>query len=489
MHKRVVSALFLVIATVALAEAQSAISVAGVVNAASFAQGAIAPGSMISIFGTGLAPSTLQASSLPLPTRLNGTSIAIAGQNIPLIFVSTTQVNAQLPFQLSSGSAVLTVQNGSGLSASRTITIAPTSPAVFTTTSDGKGDAITVHANFSPVRRVTGESAQTGETIILFCTGLGAVNNFSSAGSAAPSSPLATTIQTPTVLMDGRSAQVTFSGLAPGFVGLYQINLVVPQGVGGDVLTTVNVGSTSSNPVVINVRGIFTIFSNYSGTVEYRTGQKYQIEWNGFLSQSATTFGGNYRLLSGTSVLDSGSVQLQNTSPVFVGSGRSTLLGGVFAIGMDTLDAGKSFFGILYDAASIDQVKDFDAYYASFTVTKVTPVPPPAPPVTGITATCASLEGTLVYSGTVFLGRVTSNTFAADSLGNPYGAYGSPYSSTSIFNTFGLYGSQFSSTSAFNDLASTPPTITNGVAAAYLTTNQVKTPRIDPRTLYPCIGK
>jgi hypothetical protein len=156
---------------------------------------------------------------------------------------------------------------------------------------------------------------------------------------------------------------------------------------------------------------------------------------------------------------------------------------------MDTLDAGKSFFGILYDAPSIDQVKDFDAYYAAFTVTKVTPAPPPAPPVTGITATCASLEGTVVYSGTVFLGRVTSNTFAADSLGNPYGAYGSPYSATSIFNSFGSYGSQFSSTSAFNDLATNPPIITNGVVAAYLTTNQIKTPRIDPRALYPCIGK
>jgi hypothetical protein len=237
------------------------------------------------------------------------------------------------------------------------------------------------------------------------------------------------------------------------------------------------------------VRGVFTIFSNYSGTVEYKTGQKYQIEWNSVSSQSPTAFGGNYRLLSGSSVIDSGNIQLQNTSPVFKGAGRSTSLGGVFAIAMDTLDAGKSFFGILYDAASIDQVKDFDAYYATFTVTKVTPVPPPAPPVTGITATCASLEGTLVYSGTVFLGRVTSNASAADSLSNPYGAYGSPYSATSIFNTFGLYGSQFSTTSAFNDLASNPPIITNGVVGAYLTTNQIKTPRIDPRALFPCIGK
>jgi uncharacterized protein (TIGR03437 family) len=488
-QKEVVLALFLAIGAPILAAAQTSITVAGVVNAASFGQGSLAPGSMISIFGTGLAPSTMQASSLPLPTILNGTSVSIAGQGIPLFFVSATQINAQLPFQISSGSAVLSVQNASGSVATRTLTIASTSPAVFTTTSDGKGDAVSVHADFSLVRRATGQNAQIGETIILFCTGLGAVNNFSTAGAAAPSSPLATTTQTPTVLMDGRLAQVTYSGLAPGFIGLYQINLVVPQGVGGDVVTTVTAGGVTSNPVVINVRGVFAISSNYAGTVQYRTGQKYQMEWNSISSQSATTFGGNYRLLSGTSVIDNGSVQLQNTSPVFIGSGRSTSVGGTFSVAMDTLDAGNSFFGLLYDAPSIDQVKDVNAYYASFTVTKVTPVAPPALPVTGITATCVSLEGTLVYSGTVFLGRVTSNTFAADSIGNPYGAYGSPYSATSIFNTFGLYGSQFSSTSAFNDLATNPPIITNGVLAAYLTTNQIKTPRIDPRSLFPCIGK
>ena len=479
--------MFFVIGTIA--PAQTSISVAGVVNAASFAQESVAPGSMISIFGTGLATRTVQASSLPLPNILDGTSVTVGGSALPLFFVSAGQINAQLPFQVANGSVQLTVRNSAGSTATRSITISAAAPGVFTTTSNGKGNAIAVHADFKLVQKITGGNALAGETIILFCTGLGALDNFNSAGTIAPSVPLANTVQKPTVLMDGRPAQVVFSGLAPGFIGLYQINFVVPQGVGGDVITTLTVGGVSSNPVTINVRGAYSLSSNYSGIIEYRNGQKYQMEWNSFSSLSPTTFGGNYRLLSGNAVLDSGSFQIQNTSPVFVGTGHSNTFAQDFVAAADTLDAGNSFFGILYEAPSLDKVTDFDAWYAGFTVTRAPPAPPPAPPVSGISSSCASLEGTLIFSGATFLGRVTSNQFAADSIGNQFGTYGSPFSAFSIFNTFGAYGSQFSSTSAFNDFASNPPIITNGSAAAYLTTNQFRTPRIDTRALLPCVGR
>ena len=484
-----VTASLLVFATGNVVRAQTSVSIAGVVNAASFAQESVAPGSMVSIFGTGMATRTVQASTLPLPTTLDGTSVTVGGTALPLFFVSAGQINAQLPFQVANGSVPLTVRNSAGSTATRSITISTAAPGVFTTTSNGKGNAIAVHPDFRLIQKITGENALAGETLILFCTGLGALDNFSSAGTVAPNVPLANTIQKPTVLMDGRPAQVVFSGLAPGFIGLYQINFVVPQGVGGDVSTTLTAGGASSNPVTINVRGAYSLSSNYSGILEYRTGQKYQMEWNSFSSLSPTTFGGNYRVLNGNTVVDSGSFQIQNTSPVFVGTGHSNTFGQDFVAGADTLDAGSSFFGILYDAPSLDKVKDFDAWYASFTVTRSTPVPPPAPPVSGFSSTCSSLEGTLIFSGTTFLGRVTSNQFAADSIGNQFGTYGSPFSALSIFNTFGAYGSQFSPTSAFNDFASNPPIITNGLAAAYLTTNQFKTPRIDTRALLPCVGR
>jgi uncharacterized protein (TIGR03437 family) len=465
-----------------------------VVNGASFAQGAIAPGTIVSIFGNGLARNTMVASSLPLPNSLDGTSISIGGQALPLFFVSANQINAQMPFQVASGPAQLMVQDSSGATTFRTVTIAAGSPAIFTTTSDGKGEAIAVHADFTPVRRAVLEYALTGETIILFCSGLGLVENFNTAGVAGPSSPLANTIIRPTIAMGGRPAQVTFSGLAPGFVGLYQINVVVPPGVGGDVVTTVRVGDAISNEVTINVAGTYTLAENYAGIIEYKTtGDRFQLELSSFSSLSPNRSGGRYRLLNAGSVIDNGTFEIQSTESLFIASGRSSVLGQPFVGLMDTLDAGHSFFGLLYDAESLDKVQNADDWYAGFEVVAVVP-PPPAPPppvLPGIPSSCAAVEGALIFADdSTFLGRITSNTFAGDSIGNQFGPYGSQFSSTSIFNQFGPYGSQFSPTSAFNSLATRPPIIfINQTAVAFLTTNQTKTPRIDPRALFPCIGR
>jgi hypothetical protein len=161
---------------------------------------------------------------------------------------------------------------------------------------------------------------------------------------------------------------------------------------------------------------------------------------------------------------------------------------------MDTLDAGHSFFGLLYNSDSLDKVQDANDWYAGFEVTAVEPEPPvatPPPVLPGIPSSCAAVEGALIFAddGT-FLGRITSNTFARDSIGNEFGPYGSEFSPTSIFNEFGRYGGEFSSTSAFNDFATRPPIIfINQTAVAYLTTNEFKSPRIDPRALFPCIGR
>jgi uncharacterized protein (TIGR03437 family) len=464
--------------------------VGGVVNAGSFVPGPVAPGTIVSIFGTNLASQTLSATSLPLPTALAGTSVTLAGQALPLFFVSSGQINAQIPFGLPNGAASMIVRNVTGPSSAFSVSIATTSPAIFTTTADGKGAAISVHVDFKLVQKLSGQNANAGETIVLFCTGLGAVEGFSTAGVAGPSSPLARTSQTTTVSMDGRPAQVSYAGLVPGLAGLYQINFVVPVGVGGDVVTTVSVGGVSSNPTTINVRGAYTLGASYSGTITSKAGDKFPLSVGPFASQSATIFTGPYSIFSGTLAVDRGSFLLQSTTTVFALLGRSSITGGAFVGIMDTLDAGRSFFGLLYDTDSLDKVKDLDSWYASFVFTLDAPAVPVIPPILpGVSAACASIEGAVIFSGNQFLGRVTSNTFAADSIGNKYGLYGSPYSTTSIFNEYSLFGGAFSSTSAFNSLASNPPIISKGTAAAYLTTNQLKTPGIDPRTLYSCIGR
>ena len=309
-------------------------------------------------------------------------------------------------------------------------------------------------------------------------------------GGAGPSSPLARAMTSTTVLMDGRSAQVTFAGLAPGFAGLYQINFVVPAGVGGDVVTTVQVGNTVSNEVTINVAGAYSVAANYSGILEFTdTGEQSRLEFNSFTFSSQGSFQGLFRLLSSGVLVDSGSARVDSTEDIFIIT-VTTASGASFPGIMDTLDAGHSFFGLLF--------ADSDAYnrgdwFASFEVTAAPPPPPPPPPTVlpGISTSCALLEGALIYAddGT-FLGEITFNTYAADSIGNPYGRYGSEYSSTSIFNRYGRYGSEYSTTSAFNEFASRPPIIfLNGRAVAYLTVNQFRTPRVDPRALYPCIGR
>ena len=137
----------------------------------------------------------------------------------------------------------------------------------------------------------------------------------------------------------------------------------------------------------------------------------------------------------------------------------------------------------------------------SFTpVRAFTPKPPltPAPPTVGGggpsglgSFSCAAVEGALLFATDgQFLGKITSNRFDSDSIGNQYGSYGSKYSSTSIFNPYGQYGSQFSSESAFNPSASNPPVLyINNRGVAYLTVNQALSPRIVPQQIYPCIGR
>jgi hypothetical protein len=359
--------------------------------------------------------------------------------------------------------------------------------------SNGSGEAAALHADFSPVRRAVLEYALAGETIMVFCTGLGAVNGAVSPGFAAPSNPPATTVSMPTVTMDGRTAQVVFSGLAPGFAGLYQVNFVVPPGVGGDVVTTIQIGGVTSNEVTINVAGTYALGRNYTGVIEYRgTGARYQLAFD-TINSSSTGFTGQYRVLSGATVADRGSIEVQSTQTVFALYGLSTTTGQRFVGITDTLDAGRSFFGVLYDTDAFEKIQDPDSWYAGFEVVVAPPPPPPPPPpvLPGVSFSCLAVEGALIFATDgQFLGRITSNQFAADSIGNRFGLYGSEFSQTSIFNQFGRYGSQFSSTSAFNEFATSPPIVfINNNAVAFLTVNQFKTPRIDPRALFPCIGR
>jgi uncharacterized protein (TIGR03437 family) len=209
----------------------------GVVNTADYTA-ALAPGAMISLFGTNLAAATRQAAGAPLPTTLDGVSVEVAdgGRTLqaPLFFVSAGQINAQLPSGLQSASVSVRVRNARGDSQAVTAPVRARAPRLFTRTQDGKGEAILLHAaDYGLVSRE--RPALPNEYLVLYLTGLGAVTPEATAGRPGGDGGASGTLQrvtdTVTATMGGRDAVVHFAGLAPGFMGLYQVNLQAPAGL------------------------------------------------------------------------------------------------------------------------------------------------------------------------------------------------------------------------------------------------------------------
>ena len=233
-----------------------------VVNGASFRpatepNSAIAPGAIVAIFGTDLAGGTQLASDVPLLTTLGDTSVTFNNIPAPLFFVSSVQINAQVPFELVTGAGTVTVQvkRGSETSTAQPIGLAAVSPGVFTLNQQGTGPGAILHAdNFQPVSESA--PAQPGEFLLIFSTGLGSVQPEVPSGNVAPSTePLARTLSTPLVNIAGLPAQVSFSGLAPGFVGLYQVNVQVPGGVPlGTQEVEIIINNVPGNTVTIAVQ-------------------------------------------------------------------------------------------------------------------------------------------------------------------------------------------------------------------------------------------
>ena len=172
----------------------------GVVNAASFstdpqtaACGVILPqppvgrGGIASIFGDNLADTPVAADSLPLPTELGGVKVRFNGMEAPLFYVSPGQINVQVPWQLEGFSASMEIEKqtptGTVVSAAAPVALATGAPGIFTRSGTGEGQAVIVHADFSPVTDAS--PAVPGETLTVFATGLGTVDHPVLNGAAA----------------------------------------------------------------------------------------------------------------------------------------------------------------------------------------------------------------------------------------------------------------------------------------------------------------
>lgn len=235
----------------------------GIVDAAIPSTGnTVAPGSVVSLFGHNLAPATIVAAAPPLPTTLGGAWVAVNSIISPLYFVSQTQVNFQVPWSTPANTSVtIRTAQGTFASAPQSVRTARFAPALFALNQQGTGQGAIRIANSATVAAPVGtledaRPARRGEYIEVYSTGLGPVTNTPDTGSPASASPLSRTTTDPAVTIGNLAANVVFSGLAPGSVGLYQVDVQIPNDVtpGDAVPVVLTIGGATSNTVTVAVQ-------------------------------------------------------------------------------------------------------------------------------------------------------------------------------------------------------------------------------------------
>lgn len=197
----------------------------GVFNGAGYAPAGnpVAPGEFLTLFGSGFAKSEM-AVAPPYPTSLNGVTVTVNGKPAPLRYVGPGQINALVPFATQGPTATVVVENGGPVPSNAVaVPVAATAPGVFSLDSTGTGHGAVLHLDYSVVDDK--KPAQGGETVMVFLTGMGTVTPPVADGAT----PGASIIDAPAaVLAGGAQADVGYAGMAPGYPGLYQLNVKLP---------------------------------------------------------------------------------------------------------------------------------------------------------------------------------------------------------------------------------------------------------------------
>lgn len=308
----------------AISGAQTVIS--AVTDAASFAP-RVAPGELASVFGSNLADSTQQAPGFPLPKTMAGATVYINNASVPLLYVSQSQINFQVPSGLAAGTATMYITRDGGRSAVFQFAVITNGPAIFQDTSN---HAIAQNAVDNSTNSDS-DPVASGAVIVVYLTGQGAVNHPVLDGTATPSSPITSATATATATIGGVTATVQFLGLTPGYAGLAQANITVPTTLAtADYPLVITVGGYVSASATVSVSGSGTApptFLTLVGQVNFANG-----------SASSVAVYGNTTYLCGPNqinIVDTASV----TAPVYIGSFGSAQLagnGGKCAVNLNT---------------------------------------------------------------------------------------------------------------------------------------------------------
>lgn len=220
-----------------------------IVNGASFQTGAIAPGEIVTLFGTNLGPANLQTAQLDstgkIATTLSGLQVSFNGVPAPVVYASTGQTAVIVPYEVAGLSSVgLSIQNGQSVSTTIQIPVTDSAPALFTSNSAGNGPLGAFNQDQS--LNSAANPAAPGDTVVFFGTGEGLTNaplDGVIAGSGPPQPILPVT-----VTIGGLPAKVVYAGGVPGqTAGLLQLNIVVPPSAPSGLLPVVlTVGTKSS---------------------------------------------------------------------------------------------------------------------------------------------------------------------------------------------------------------------------------------------------
>ncbi|MFN7935234.1 MAG: kelch repeat-containing protein [Bryobacteraceae bacterium] len=228
-------------------------------NAASFSTD-IAPGTIVALLGSNLSQGEQELSRFPVPTTMNLTTVRVNGTAVPLLFVSRNQINFHLPYSLFPGPIFVTVSHVTSASATFTASDATaTAPGLFALSGNGEGQGAVRVAGTGLIARMANDgisrAARRGEIVEIYATGLGRLDFPPRPSDPAPADPPARTLENPEVMIGGARAEVLYSGLTPGAIGLYQINARIAANAqtGAAVPVTVRMGAKMGNTVAIAV--------------------------------------------------------------------------------------------------------------------------------------------------------------------------------------------------------------------------------------------